>query len=116
MGFLASLMAVTAHDGMQLVLEAPRLDRAVDAALLGRPALPPPAAGTCLLARRDRPRSGRAADRGVAARVQRVRRHIVLARVLPDLLLGPLGQWVELDDGGVIVVDLDLADVRARCP
>src|SRR4051812_4198473 len=111
-----SLMGVAAHDRVQLVLESARLDRAVDAALLGRTALPPPAPGTRLLARRDRTRARRAADGGVAARIQGVSRDVVLAHVVPDLFLAPLGQRVELDDGVVVVVDLDLADVRARRP
>src|SRR6185436_2822285 len=94
-GFSVSLMAVAADDRVQLVLEAAGLDRAVDAALLGRAALPPPAPRARLLPRRDRPGAGSAADRGVAARVQRVRGDVVLADVLPDLVL---------------------ADVRARRP
>src|SRR4051794_10259019 len=115
-GASLSLMAVAADDRVQLVLEAARLDRAVDAALLGRPTLPPPAPGARLLPRRDRARAGRAADRRVATLVERVRGNVVLAHVLPDLVLGPLRQRVELDDGVVIVVDLDLADVRTRRP
>jgi hypothetical protein len=36
-------MALATHDGVQRVLEAAGLDRAVDAALLGSAGLPPPA-------------------------------------------------------------------------
>ncbi len=36
--------------------------------------------------------------------------------VVPDLLLGPLGERVQLHDRAVVVVDLDLADVRAARP
>ena len=39
------LLIVLADERPQLVLEAAGLDRAVDAALLGRVRLPPPAAG-----------------------------------------------------------------------
>src|SRR5712691_3354171 len=85
-------------------------------ALLGSIRLPPPASVARRLARRDRPGARRAADRRVAALVERVRRHAVLARVVPDLVLGPLGERVELHDRAVVVVDLDLADVGARGP
>ena len=40
----------------------------------------------------------------------------MLADVVPDLVFGPLGKRVELDDRAVVVVDLDLADVAARRP
>ena len=43
-------------------------------------------------------------------------RDVVLADVVPDLVLLPLGERVQLDDRAVVVVDLDLADVRARRP
>src|SRR4029077_12309532 len=68
-----SLMAVAADDRMQFVFEAARLDRAVDAPLLGRAALPPPATGARRLARRDRARARPTADRRVAPLIQRVR-------------------------------------------
>ncbi len=45
-----------------------------------------------------------------------MRRDIVPAEVLPDLVVRPLGERVELDDRLVVVVDLDLADVRAGGP
>ena len=68
------------------------------------------------LAGRDRAGARRAADRRVAAVVERVVRDVALADVVPDLLLRPLGERVELDDRAVVVVDLDLADVGARRP
>src|SRR5581483_1860767 len=90
--------------------------RAVDSALLRRVHLPPPAAVARSLARRQCARARGAADRGVAAVVERVVGDVALAHVLPDLLLGPLGERVELDDRAVVVVDLDLADVRPGRP
>src|SRR3954469_12718472 len=95
----------------QLVLEAAGLDRAVDAALLRRVLLPPPAPRTGGFARRDGARARRAADRRVAAVVERVVGQLALAHVLPDLVLGPLGERVQLDDRAVVVVELDLPDV-----
>src|SRR5581483_10588041 len=85
---------VLADERAQLVLEPAGLDRAVDAALLRRALLPPPAPGAQVLARRRRPGAGRAADRGVALRVQRVHGQVVLAHVVPHLVLGPLGERV----------------------
>src|SRR4051812_31827218 len=105
-----------AEDRVQLVLEAAALDRAVDPALLRRVRLPPPAAGAARLAGLDRPRARGAADRGEAAVVQRVVGHVAFAHVVPDVLLVPFGQRIELDDRAVVVVDLDLADVRAARP
>src|SRR5207244_10945028 len=96
-----------------LVLEAAGLDRALDAALLGRVLLPPPAAGARILAGGGRTGAGDAADRGVALVVEGVVRHVVGPAVVPDLLVLPAGQRVALQDAAVIVVDLDLADVRA---
>src|SRR5436190_5687894 len=109
-------MSLLAEDGVQLVLEAAGLDRAVDPALLRRVRLPPPATRALLLAGLDRARARSAADRRVALVVERVVRDVVLAHVVPDLVLRPLGERVQLDDRAVVVVDLDLADVRARRP
>src|SRR5262249_29788836 len=110
------VVVVLAEDRVQLVLEAAGLDGAVDPALLGRVRLPPPAPGARRLARPDRARARRAADRRVALRVERVQRDLALAHVVPDLLLAPLRERVELDDRAVVVVDLHLADVAARRP
>src|SRR4051812_2594391 len=99
-------MGILAEQGVQFVLEAAALDGAVDPAFLRRVRLPPPAAGTARRARLDRARARRAADRGVALVVERVVRNIALAHVVPDLLLVPLRQRVELDDGAVVMVDL----------
>src|SRR3989442_34996 len=115
--FTAGLViGVLSEDGVQLVFEAAGLDRAVDAALLRRVRLPPPAAGAVGLAGPNCARAGCAADRRVALVVERVVRHVVLAHVVPDLVLRPFGKGVQLHDRAVVVIDLDLADVRARRP
>jgi hypothetical protein len=80
----------------------------VQAALAGRVGLPPPAAGPLVLAGAGRAGAGRAADRGVAALVQRVHRQAVAAHVGPDLLAGPVGERVELEDAAVGGVQLGL--------
>src|SRR3954451_6919509 len=109
-------MCVRTENRVQLVLEAAGLDRAVDPALLRCVRLPPPAAGAIGFSRLDGARARSAADRRVALVVQRVVRHDVRAHVVPDFVLRPLGERIELDDRAVVVVDLDLADVRARRP
>src|SRR5262245_5062635 len=111
-----ALVIVLADQRAQLVLEPSGLDRAVDAALLGRVLLPPPPAVAALLARCERPGAGGTADRRVAAVVERVVGDVALADVVPDLVLGPLGERVELHDSAVVVVDLDLPDVRPARP
>src|SRR5947208_4256167 len=110
------MLSVLAEDRLQLVLEAAVLDRAMHPALLRRVRLPPPAAGTVVLALADRARARRAADRRVALRVQAVHGNIVLAEIGPHLALRPLRERLDLDDRAVVVVDLDLADVRPRRP
>src|SRR3954470_21592351 len=112
----ASGMCGVAEQRVQFVFEATALDRAVDPALLRGVRLPPPAAGAARCAGLDRARARSAADRGVALVVERVVRDVALAHVVPDLLLVPLGERIELHDRAVVVVDLDLADVRAARP
>src|SRR5439155_8273898 len=85
-------------------------------ALLRAVLLPPPAPGPRVGARRDRPRARRAADALIALVIERVVRQIVGADVVPDLLVRPVRQWVDLDDAAVVVVELDLADVGACGP
>src|SRR4051794_1370966 len=113
---VASGMRALAEDRVELVLEAAGLDGAVHAALLRGVSLPPPAPGPHGLALGDGLRAGRAADRGVALLVERVGGDLVLAEVVPDLVLLPLGERVQLHDRAVVVVDLDLPDVGARRP
>src|SRR6478735_8251939 len=86
------------------------------AALLRGALLPPPAAGPLVGAGVDGSGARVAADRLVPFIIQGVARHAVLADVVPDLFLGPVRQRVDLDQATVVVVDLDLADVRARRP
>src|SRR5439155_4111044 len=112
----ALAIGVLSEDRVQLVLEAAGLDRAVDAALLRRVRLPPPPSGAVGLAGTNRTGARRAADRRIALVVQRVVGHVVLAHVVPNLVLRPLGERVELHDRAVVVVDLDLADVRPGRP
>src|SRR3954447_5348433 len=112
----SSVIFLLADQGAQLVLEAAGLDRAVDPALLRLVRLPPPAAGTQVLARGRRPRARCASDRGVALVVERVVGKLVLAHVVPYIVLGPLGERVQLHDRAVVVVDLDLPHVAARRP
>src|SRR5258708_332741 len=80
--------------------------------VLGR--LAPPAAGADVLARSDGARAGSAADRRIAAGVQRVDRQGVLARVLPHLGLGPGPERIELEDAAVGGVDLRHLDAQPR--
>src|SRR5439155_5808387 len=112
----ALAIGILSEDRVQLVLEAAGLDRAVDAALLRRVRLPPPPSGAVGLAGTNRTRARCAADRGIALVVQRVIRHVVLAYVVPDLVLRPFRERVELHDRTVVVVDLDLANVRPGRP
>src|SRR2546422_4215999 len=109
-------MVHLAENGVELVLEAACLDRTVDPALLWSVDLPPPPACARLLPGHDRARARSAADRGVAVVVERVVGDVAFAHVVPDLLLGPLRERVQLHDRAVVVVELDLADVRPRRP
>jgi hypothetical protein len=70
--------------------------------------LPPPAPGALVLAGAGRPGAGGAADRGVALLVQRVDGQAVGPHVGPDLVAGPVGERVELDDAAMGVVHLGL--------
>src|SRR5919197_4480152 len=106
--------SVRASQDLELVLEGAGLDDAVHAALLGRaPAFPPPAPGARIGARFDGPRARGATNALIALVVKWVVRHIVGAHVLPDFFLGPIGQGAHLDDPAVVVIQLDLANVRA---
>src|SRR5689334_9966435 len=90
----------------------------VEAALLEGGFLPPPAALALVLAGMDGTRAGLAADGDEAAVVERVVGHVVLADVGPDLLRGPVGQRVELEQGPVGRaeggIELDDGDGGAR--
>src|SRR5947207_777763 len=82
----------------------------MNAALLIGVLLPPPASGALGVAGLDCTSAGIAADTGVAARVQRMTRHLVTANVVFDLISGPVGQRAKLHGSSV---EIDLADVSA---
>src|SRR5262245_48532759 len=70
--------------------------REMDAAFTRRLFLPPPAAVARVLTLDHGPRARRAADRAVALVVQRVVGHLVPADVVPDLVLQPARERIEL--------------------
>src|SRR5579859_87551 len=112
----APLRPAMSHEHLEFVLETTGLHRAVHAALLGAVLLPPPAPGARVRAGFHRSGARRAADALIPLVVQRVRRHIVVADVVPHFLVGPVGERIDFDQAAMIVVQLDLADVRARRP
>src|SRR3954470_4309203 len=59
-------------------------------------------------------RAVRAADRVVAAVVQRVVGHVVIGDVAPDVLLGPVGERRALDLARMALVGPELRSRRAR--
>src|SRR5207244_2385465 len=92
----------------------------VQAALLERLLLPPPAPLALVLPGVDRPRARLAADREEAALVEGVVGHLMLADVGPHLLRRPVRERVELDEralgrpeGGIELYDGHLGP-RAR--
>src|SRR5471030_1006626 len=68
----------------------------VQAALFRVRVLPPPAAGAHVFARFDGARAGRAAYRWVALVVQGIIGDVVVADVVPDVLLRPVGERIKL--------------------
>src|SRR5437867_684347 len=82
--------------------------RHVQSAFARFPDLPPPAPGAPVLSRDRRPGAGRAADGTVALVVERVVGHLAGADVLPHLVLGPVGERIELDDAARGVEFLEL--------
>src|SRR5438552_13506106 len=101
---------------LQLVLETTGFDGAMHAALFRAVFFPPPAARPGIRAGLHGAGARGAADALVALVVERVVRDAVVADVVPHLFVGPVGQRVDFDDAAVVVVQLDLADVRARRP
>src|SRR5829696_917771 len=104
--------AQPAQGGREAVVRAGRAaaQSGVQAALAVLVGLPPPAPGPLVLPGPGRAGAGGAADRGVALGVQRAHRQAVAAHVRPDLLAGPVGERVELEDAAVGVVPLGLGD------
>src|SRR2546427_577247 len=86
---------------------------AVQAALLVLGSLPPPAPRANVLAQLDRPRARRAADARVPEGVQCVRRHLVAPDVAPDVVLAPVGHWIELGEA-VLGVELFHGQIAPR--
>src|SRR5437773_11223727 len=72
-----------------------------------------PATGPLFLVRARRARAGDAADRAVAGVVQRVVRNVVGGYVVPDVLLPPVGERLDLPDA-VALGALRLLRARAR--
>src|SRR5581483_11191806 len=93
---------------------AERASADVDAALLVLGVLPPPPPGARVLAGRHRARAGGAADRWIAAVVQRVDRDLVRVGVGAHLGRRPGDERVQLGDAAAVAgVDLDLGGLRA---
>src|SRR6266498_1269609 len=113
---LAVTVGVIAEQGVELVLEATRVDGAVDAALLRRVGLPPPPPGSVGLAQLDGAGAWGATDGRESLVVQGVVGDLVHPDVVPDLFFRPVRQWIHLDDATVVVVQLQLADVGAGGP
>src|SRR5262245_10975613 len=98
---------------MRLLLLVLRLVRGVQAALGVLRLFPPPAAGAQRLARQQRPRARRAADRAVALVVEAVVGNLARADGVPHVGLAPRGERVEFLDG-VGEIELALRQVGAR--
>src|SRR4051812_31862229 len=81
--------------------------------LAGVVLLPPPAAGARMLAGLHGARARLATQRRIAAIVQRVVRHVLLADVLPDLVERPVHERAEFPDA-VGRVERALGHVAAR--
>src|ERR1022692_4502550 len=90
-----------------------RLGRQVQTALLVLGVLPPPAAGARVLTGLDGARARGAADRRIAAIVQRVDGDAVLLGVGAHLFHRPADQRVDLHDVAVGAIDLDLGRLGA---
>src|SRR5579859_3302123 len=79
----------------------------VDAALLHLALLPPPPSRALVLARLRRSRAGGAADRRVAALVEGVVGHLVLADIRPHLVRRPRRERRHLGDSAMLVIGGD---------
>src|SRR5207245_4598959 len=82
----------------ELLMEVLRGRLVMEAAFLVFRRLPPPAPRAIVLTRLDRSRARRASDRGVSLVVERRIRHVVRTDVIPDLILGPDGDRVQLEN------------------
>src|SRR5579859_7126817 len=113
---LTNRVLLVTDQRLGFVLEAAGLDGAVHATLLGRVLFPPPATASGVGAWLHWPRAWRAANRLVALIIQRVVGHVVRPNVVPDLFVGPIRERAQLHQATVVIIQLDLADVRARRP
>src|SRR5262245_60914458 len=98
------------------MLESAGFNGTVHATLFRGSLFPPPSSGTMVLPGLHGAGAGRTADAGVTTIIERVVRHIVRTDVVPHLVLSPIGQGVDLDDATMVMVKLDLANVRAGGP
>src|ERR1700722_2203931 len=98
------------------MLEAAGLDRAMHAALFRRSGLPPPSARPWIGAFLHRTRAGTASNRRIALVVEFVVRNVISPDVIPDFVLGPVGERRDLHHAAMVVIDLDLADIRSCRP
>src|SRR5439155_5465739 len=74
----------------------------VKAAFFGIRIFPPPAASAEILARLHRPRARGAADARITLVMEPIVRNLVLANIVPHLVVAPIDQRVNFDNGAVI--------------
>src|SRR5262245_13547649 len=98
------------------MLESAGFDGTVHTAFFGGSFFPPPASCAMVFPWLHGAGAGSTADAGVATIIKRVVRHIVCTDVVPHLVLSPIGQGVNLDDAAMVMVEFDLANVRAGGP
>src|SRR5215510_5924661 len=98
------------------MLESAGFDGAVHATLFRGSFFPPPASRAMVFPWLHRACAGCTADAGVTTIIKRVVRHIVRTEVVPHFVLSPIGQGVDLDDATMVMVEFDLANVRAGGP
>src|SRR5216684_1147754 len=109
-------MRMAVEKSRQFMLEPAGLDCAIHPAFLGCACLPPPSPRTSVFARSGRARAWCASDGRITLVVERVVGNVVGADVVPDFVVGPIRKRRQLHDPAVVVVDFDLADIRARRP
>src|SRR5215813_6334451 len=98
------------------MLEPTGFDGAMHATLFWGSFFPPPASRAMVFPWLHGAGAGGTADAGVTTIIKRVVRHIVRTDVVPHLVLSPIGQRVDLDDAAMVMIEFDLANVRASGP